>query len=207
MSISTRSSSGRPRKASVPVARSAFALRDAAPLLSGALIQLRLVPGCDLSAKSGAYRLLILGSGRGRLAGAKHRPYLAAHVDQMKAASREFADGYGVPGVNRRESMRLHVSDFVKVSEFEMLHRVLHRPRGIERVPPWPAQSLAHYAATHHEMLPCTNCNPRRLRWRWAAPLSAARRRSPALISRLRADVRSGARESALRSRQSARSP
>jgi hypothetical protein len=103
-------------------------------------------PSCKLRWRVGpsklrAYRLLVLGLGRGRLAGAKHRPDLAAHVHQMKAASREFAEGHGVPGVNRHESMRLHVSDFMKVSEFEMLHRVLHRPHGIERVPPRPAQA------------------------------------------------------------------
>src|SRR5271169_2031877 len=36
------------------------------------------------------------------LAGAMHGPDFAAHVDEMKSASREFADGHDVAGIDRR---------------------------------------------------------------------------------------------------------
>jgi hypothetical protein len=148
--------------AAAPSTPGGTGLASELPRSSGSMLQdhLSCPTGCGLSVKSRALRPLILGLGRGRLARPKHRPHLAAHVDQMKAASRQFAEGHGVPGVNRRESMRLHVTDFMKVSRFEMLHRVLHRPHGIERDPIGRGERLAQFAAAHHEMLPCTNRNP-----------------------------------------------
>ena len=77
----------------------------------------------------------------------------------MKAASRQFAEGHGVPGVNRRESMWLHVSDFMKVSRSKCCIVFSIDLIELRRVPLGRGERLHNYAAMHHEMLPCTNRN------------------------------------------------
>jgi len=54
-----------------------------------------------------------------------HRPELAAHVDQMKSAARQFAHGDDIAAMHRRPSVWRRVFDLMTVSHVEMLHRCL----------------------------------------------------------------------------------
>src|ERR1700733_9528159 len=54
-----------------------------------------------------------------------HRPELAAHVDQMKSAARQFAHGDDIAAMHRRPSVWRRVLDLMTVSHMEMLHRCL----------------------------------------------------------------------------------
>src|SRR5271157_1036845 len=65
---------------------------------------------------------------------AESRPNLAPHINQMKSTSYQFAKGHDVIAVHRRPGFRRRISDFIKVSHMEMLHRNLQRPVGVERV-------------------------------------------------------------------------
>src|SRR6185437_6152488 len=69
------------------------------------------------------------------LASAAHGPDFAAHVDEVKAAAREFAPGHDVAAVHRRPGVRRGVFDLVTVSGMEMLHRCLRSLAAIERAP------------------------------------------------------------------------
>ena len=62
---------------------------------------------------------------RRTLALAMHRPDLAAHVDQMKSAPRQFAHGDDIAAMHRRPSIWRRVLDLMTVSHVEMLHQCL----------------------------------------------------------------------------------
>src|SRR5882757_859866 len=51
-----------------------------------------------------------------------HRPDLAAHIDQMEAASRQFTHGDDIAAMHRRPRVGRRVLDLVTVSHVEMLH-------------------------------------------------------------------------------------
>ena len=59
------------------------------------------------------------------LALAMHRPDLAAHINEMKSAARQFAHGDDVAAIHRRPSVGRRVFDLMTVSHVEMLHRCL----------------------------------------------------------------------------------
>ena len=59
------------------------------------------------------------------LALAMHRPDLAAHIDQMKSAPRQFAHGDDIAAMHRRPGVGRRVFDLMTVSHVEMLHRCL----------------------------------------------------------------------------------
>src|SRR6185437_10786036 len=92
------------------------------------------------------------------LAHAAHGPDFAAHVDEVKAAPREFAPGHDVAAVDRRPGVRRGVFDLVTVSGMEMLHCCLRSSAAIERVlrqtaPRWTggrAFSASYCAAQFH---------------------------------------------------------
>jgi hypothetical protein len=92
----------------------------------------------------------------GALALAMHRPDLAAHIDEMKAATRQFAHGDDITAIDRRPSVGRRVLDLVTVPHVEMLHRCLHS-RNRRARPSWTGDradssfccTAQFYAAMH----------------------------------------------------------
>src|SRR5271166_1058821 len=88
---------------------------------------------------------------------AAHRPELAGHVDQMKPSTCQLADGHDVTCAHGRPGVGRRVLDLMKVSGVEMPHRSLlnllpSAESSLDRGEP-----LTQFAASHNNMLPCTN--------------------------------------------------
>src|ERR1700734_4337895 len=56
---------------------------------------------------------------------AMHRPDLAAHINEMKSAARQFAHGDDIAAMHRRPGVGRRIFDLMTVSHVEMLHRYL----------------------------------------------------------------------------------
>jgi hypothetical protein len=102
--------------------------------------------GLGLKAKRRRKRLKMLA--QRRLFAAAHGPNLAAHIDEVEAVPRQFAECFGIARYDRGLHAKPGVGDLVTVLLIEMPHWISNKPVAMQCL-------LARFAASHKKMLRC----------------------------------------------------